>query len=301
MSTVSNAGRIINSFHNTSIASSAHWVLTGSAITLAALVAYLYSQGKLFQTDDSKKPSFTASGYNEMSISPDVKERMKKVYMYVFGGLAITAAAATLAHVSGLSSVIFQSKLAWAGIVVGSIGSLIGTMFSKANSMQQKTIWAVFTATMGLSMAPLGYLDKVLLAQAAVITLGLGSVLSYIAYNAPDKRYSKYEGTLMGGLTAICIASFVAVFFPKTAFAYGVDRLSLYAGFAIFCGLFLASSQNILTKSQESAENSQSLKKFNAINLSLGLYLDTLNLFVRIVRMMNESKNRESNRDLQLV
>lgn len=291
MSTISNAGTIARAVHNTSVTSAAPWMLTGSALTLAALVGYMYKQGMIFQGQENVDKHTTR--FTDMSVTPQVKKRIQQVYKYVFGGLAITAGAATVAHITGISKVFFQSRLAHVGVFVGSIAALITTMISQPNSDRQKTVWAVFTATMGLMISPICHLDKTIIAQAAAITLGLGSVLSFIAYKAEDKRFLSWEGSLMGGLTAISVASFVAWFFPKTAFAYGVDRLSLYVGCAIFCGLFMASSQTILDASQKSVSTGQSKNDFNAINLSLGLYLDTLNLFLRILRMLNGKNDRD--------
>jgi FtsH-binding integral membrane protein len=106
---------------------------------------------------------------------------------------------------------------------------------------------------------------------------------------APDKRFMTWEGPLMAALTSISIASFVAFFFPGSAFAYGVDRASLYGGLLIFSGLFMASTQRLMDEAEK-----QSDKDFDAINSSLNVYLDGLNIFIRIVRTLLENDKSES-------
>jgi FtsH-binding integral membrane protein len=285
MSTIANATQVARAVHNTSISSAAPWMFTGSALTLAALVAYMYKQGMIFQGQESLDKSTTR--FTNMAAGPQVKARIEQVYKYVVGGIAVTAGVATVAHITGISKIFFRSGLASFGVFVGAIGTMITAMLSKPNSDRQKVCYGLFTAAMGLMISPICHLDKTIIAQAAVITLGLGSVLSFMAYKAEDKSFLQWEGSLIGGLTAISVASFVAWFFPKTAFAYGVDRLSLYVGFALFCGCFLASSQRILDDSQVSAARKEPIERFNAINPAIGLYLDSLNLFLRILRMLN--------------
>lgn len=294
MTALGSIGNMAARAHNTSIASSARLMLVGSSLTLAALVVYLIQQGKLFQKDDPAQQSDT--NFSNMGVNPAVLARMKTVYKYVFGGLAITAGTAALAHSSGLSRIILQSGMARLGIFAASIASLVVTMWSKANSPTQVKAWVVFTASMGLGTCTLGFLGGAILGQAAAITLGLGSILSYVAYNAKDKTFLQYEGTLLSGLTALTIVSFIASFFREKAASFGIDRLSLYIGIAIYCGLFMASTQQILDKSQKSVDDSEKLENFNAINHSLSLYLDTMNLFVKIAIALAKSKEDENKR-----
>lgn len=253
-------------------------ILTISVTTLAGLGIYRWSNsGKADNT--AKDADFE-----------QVKARMTRAYAYVFGGLAATAATAALAHATGLSRKILEnSYFLIPATFVLSIGGLVTTMLTDKENVKTKHIaLAVFNIGMGLSLSPLCFLQKSVLAQAALITLGLGSVLTFTAYMAPDKSFLQWEGPLMTALTTLSIASFVALFFPRTAFAYGVDRASLYGGLLIFSGFLMVSTQRLMDEAEK-----QNDAQFDAINSSMNIYLDTLNIFIRIVRILAENKKDE--------
>lgn len=265
---------------NSSVSSWSGIILGTSAAALAGLGIYRWSQ----------------SGSNAQAMQNDdddfdqVKERVSRAYAYVFGGFALTAAAAIVTHVSGLSRAIFQNSYAVAFLFSASCASLIATVFiDKENTKAKHIAWGIFNATMGMTLAPLGFLNQRIIAQAAAISLGLGGALTLTAFLAPDRRFLAWEGPLMAALTSISIASFVACFFPGSAFAYGIDRVSLYGGLLIFSGLFMSSTQRLMEKAEKQSDN-----EFDAINASLNIYLDGLNIFVRIVRILLEN-NKEEN------
>ena len=230
-------------------------------------------------------------------IDPDfeqVKKRVSQAYAYVFGGLTLTAVSAAIAHATGLSRKILEnSYYIVPATVILSIGSLVATLvIDKENVKAKHVALAVFNVTMGLTLSPLGFVQRAIIAQAAFITLGIGSLLTLTAYLAPDKSFLKWEGPLMAALTSLSIAGFIARFFPNTAFAYGVDRASLYGGLLLFCGFFMSSTHRLIDEAEK-----QDDKQFDPINASMNLYLDTVNIFVRIVRILLENqKDKEQNK-----
>lgn len=271
---VSDASRVLSS----SVAHLSGLILSTSVAALAGFGIYRWSQSK--------------NGQNT-PIDPDferVKTRVKQAYSYVFGGLALTAATAAIAHAAGLSRVILENRFFIVpGTVILSIGALVTTMWTNKENVKTKHIaFAVFNAAMGLSLSPLVFIQKSILAQAAFITLGIGSLLTFTAYMAPDKRFLEWEGPLMAALSCLSIASFVARFFPNTAFAYGIDRASLYGGLLIFSGLFMSSTQKLVDEAEK-----QDDKQFDPINASFNLYLDTLNIFLRVLRILLENQKKE--------
>ncbi len=216
-----------------------------------------------------------------------IKDKVKQAYSYVFGGFALTAGFAVAAHITGLSRAILTNNYLYLGVFVGSLVSLSATHLTNVENKKLKQIsWIAFNASMGILLSPLGYIQQKLVAQAAAISLGLGGVMTAAVFLAPDKKFLEWEGPLMACLTSITIASTIAIFFPSTAFAYAVDRVSLYGGLALFTGFFMASTQRLI----QEAENA---KEFDPIQASMGIYLDGLNIFVRVLRILIENQEKK--------
>ena len=268
----SNASRALDS----SVAPMSRFILATSATAVVGWGLYRWSQS----TD-------TPEGVPHDPIFERVKAKVLRAYSYVFGGFTLTAVAAAAAHISGLSLAILRNSYLQIPITLGVFGSLFATIWTDKDDVKLKHIaWVAFNATMGLMLSPLGFISQKIVDQAAAISLGLGGILTFIAYQAPDRRFLKWEAPLLTALSSISIASAIATFFPKSAFAYGVDRVSLYGGLAIFSGLLMSSTQRLVTEAEQQNE-----RTFDPINSSLNIYLDGLNIFIRILRILLENKD----------
>jgi FtsH-binding integral membrane protein len=266
---------------STSLAPWSRAILATSTTALVGLGTYRWSQTNA-STQTTQDELF-----NQM------KDRVKHTYAYVFGGFALTAAAAIVSHISGLSLKILNnnSYILPIGLTVTTFGSLIATLsISKEDQKAKHVAWVIFNSSMGILFSPLGFLNQAIVAQAAAISLGVGGLLTLAAYLAPDKRFLEWEGPLMAALTSLSIATTVAIFFPQTAFAYGVDRASLYGGLLIFTGLFMSSTHRLTQEAE-----TQPRDKFDPINSSMNIYLDGLNIFIRVLRILVENKEKEQN------
>ena len=92
----------------------------------------------------------------------------------------------------------------------------------------------------------------------------------------------------MAGLVAVCLASVGSVLLPATAVrAVSVmHNVSLYGGLVVFSGLVLWDTKKIIAH----AENVSDARQLSPINESLGIYLDFINLFVRILAIMENRR-----------
>jgi FtsH-binding integral membrane protein len=272
------AGAFSRSF-STSISQWSGIILATSFSALAGLGIYRWSQAS------KSEPTVV-----ELPDLEQVKARVAKTYGYVFGGLALTAATAAASHAVGLSRKILENGYLHIPVTILTIGALVKTIVTDKKEVKTKHIaLAVFNAGMGISLSPLGFLPRAVIAQAAFITLGIGSLLTFAAHMAPDKQFLQWEGPLMVALTTLSIASLVACFFPGTAYAYGMDRASLYGGLLIFSGFFLVSTQQLVDEAKNQEDT-----VFDPINSSLNLYHDTLNMFIRLLRIFLENQKKEN-------
>lgn len=199
----SNISRVLSS----SVSKWSGVILATSLTALAGLGIYHWSQSSK-AADKSKEDDINKEYFEQ------VKERVTSAYAYVFGGLTLTAVAAAVAHVSGFSRMILENSFMWVPITILSIGGLVATIWTDKENIKTKHVaLAAFNIGMGLMMSPLGFIPRAIVAQAALITLGIGGLLTFTAYMAPDESFLKWKGPLMGALTAISVAGFVACFF----------------------------------------------------------------------------------------
>lgn len=265
---------------NTSVAPWSGVILGTSVTALTALGVYHWSQSDSSEFEEaSEKVAFNL-----------VKDKVCRAYGYVIGGFALTGATAIASHVSGISRSILQNPYLTIPIFLGSCISLVATMtINKENVKAKHVAWGIFNTTMGMALSPIGYLNQKIVAQAAAFSLGLGGILTTTVFLSPNKKFLEMEAPLMAALTSISIASTIALFFPASAFAYGVDRVSLYGGLAIFTGLFMSSTQRLVQEAE-----TQTDKQFDAITSSMNIYLDGLNIFLRILRIMLENQEEKA-------
>jgi FtsH-binding integral membrane protein len=265
---------------STSLAPWSRLILATSVTSLVGLGVYRWSQ-----VNQTAHPVVSDPAFDK------VQSKIKTTYAYVFGGFALTAAAAAISHISGLSRKILtnNSYILPIGFTVLTCGSLIATLtIPKENSKAKHVAWGIFNASMGLMLSPLGFLNKTILAQAAFISLGFGGLLTLAAFKATDRRFLEWQGPLMAALTTLSVASAVAIFFPGSSYAYGVDRVSLYGGLALYSGLLMSSTQRLMQEAE-----TQSDQSFDPISSSMSIYLHSMSIFIRIVRILAENDKKD--------
>jgi growth hormone-inducible transmembrane protein len=266
------------------ISSGLNWsqfIFAGAAASLIGLSAYTWNR-------------YGGSDRQQTEFNPDVQARVAKTYAYILGGLTITGVTAAAAHISGLSlRLLHASPLVTGGTFVLSLGSLLATMLTpKESAVAKHLAWGTFAASLGLSIAPVALLGGALLGQAAIITFGACSVFTLAAFLAPSESFLKFETPLFAALTTITITSSIAAFFPATAFAVLASQASLYGGLVIFCGYMAVDTQRLLTE----ASDLNARRSFDPINASLNIYLNIMNIFIRVVAILANKESEDKDR-----
>ena len=275
--TAAQSGAALSRGASSSVGAWSSIILATSVTALAGLALHRWVSAPAGNVDENRDFAGT-------------KKKVMHAYAYVLGGFALTGLSAVAAHVNGLSLTILRASTPlYLGLAFCSIGLGVATAaISKDQSGAKHAVWVLFNATMGLMLSPLCFVNKGLLAQAGAISLGIGGLCTLAATMAPDERFLKWEGPLMAALTGLSAAGFVAWFFPGSAFAYGVDRVGLYGGLLIFTGLFMASTQRLWKEAKEQPE-----RQFDPIRSSLGIYLDGLNIALKILRILMENQKNQ--------
>jgi growth hormone-inducible transmembrane protein len=145
--------------------------------------------------------------------------------------------------------------------------------------------WAAHAAIVGAVVAPLCFVGGPIMLRAAWYTAGVVGGLSTIAVCAPSEKFLSMGGPLAMGLGVVFASSLAGMFLPATtALGAGLYSISLYGGLILFSGFLLYDTQKIVKR----AENQPlyGAQQFDPVNNSISIYLDTLNIFIRIVSIL---------------
>jgi len=225
----------------------------------------------------------------------EMRDMVKSTYLYFVGSLGITASSAY--YLSKTSAVHRMMKgnpwLVFGGSMVAMIGSsmLCQSLEYQPGLNAKHMAWGVHSGVVGLVIAPLMLLGGPLIMRAATYTLGTVAALSLTAACAPDDKFLNWGGPLSLGLGGICVASLGGMFLPATSAAVPViHSLVTYGGLVVFGGFMLYDTQKIVKKAEIATYNGT---KYDPINSSIGIYMDTINIFIRIAMIMAGNNRRK--------
>lgn len=218
-----------------------------------------------------------------------VRKRVQSTYGYVTMGLGTTAATAALLFRTGFAHrVITMNPMAFMVVSIGgTLGLMMGTMYTDIheNPALKHALWLGFNVTMAASLSTLGFMGGPLLLKAAMGTGVMVGSLSMIAANSPSDQFLWMAGPLTVGLGVVVVSSVGTLFFPASALLHNV---CLYGGLGLFGGMVLYDTNKIRLV----AERTHPRAPFDPINNSISVYMDTINIFVRIAQILALQKRK---------
>ena len=202
-----------------------------------------------------------------------------KVYSWMMVGLGITAITSALLYASGIFMFIIQIPMISLLLFIVQISLTIsmGRQLSRntpASSM--KTMFIVYSLTMGINMTSLAYCYS-----AGQIAAAFGISAIYFACLAIIGKTTKMDLSKVGN---ICLIGLIAMIFSQfffMNFRVSMDvRLWSVIGLMLFTGLTAWDIQkmNYMLNGYEDEKIS--------IYMALQLYLDFLNIFLYILRLL---------------
>merc|ERR1712228_589003 len=116
-------------------------------------------------------------------------------------------------------------------------------------------------------------------------TAGIVGGLTTVAVTAPSDKFLYMGGPLAMGLGVVFMASIGSAFLPPTtALGAGMASISLYGGLVLFSGFMLYNTQKIIHRAENHSR--YGMQKYDPVNNSIGIYMDTVNIFVRIAMIL---------------
>ena len=220
-------------------------------------------------------------------IDAGLRAYMLKVYNYMCIGLALTGAVAFATSTSPVMlQAIYGTPLQWL-VMVAPIG-MVFFLAARVHAMKASTAQAVFwvdAAMIGLSLAYIfiAYTGESV-TRVFFITAGAFAGLSLFGYTT-KKDLTSWGSFLFMGLIGIIIASLVNIFMQSPM----MHMIITYAGVLIFVGLTAYDTQKIKEMNILGNEGTDEDTK-EAIRGALTLYLDFINLFLMLLRLMGDRR-----------
>lgn len=222
---------------------------------------------------------------------------MRQVFNYMTGGVALTAAVAWFltAFMPQLLVQIATGPMMWV-LIIAQLGMVFFLSF-KVNSLQPATALGIFvgySALNGITLAPLALVyTGASIAQAFVVAACMFGAMSLYGYTT--KRSLSGMGTflfmgLIGLLAAMLVQAVGVAFFGMGAetastMSFVISLLAV----PLFAGLTAYDTQKIKDIYAQVAHDDASTARA-AVMGALTLYLDFINLFIHLLRLMGERR-----------
>jgi len=226
------------------------------------------------------------TGAEVAGIDAGLRQYMLRIYNYMAGGVALPGIVAYVFSNMVMSSpqlatAVYGSPLKWV-IIFAPLGFalLFGMRIqTMAASTAQMLFWA-FAAVMGLSMASIFLVyTQESIARTFFISAGMFGAMSLYGYTT-KRDLTGWGSFLFMGVIGLILASVVNLFMGSSALGFAISVV----GVLVFTGLTAYDTQKIKEMYSEHDEGGTMTKK--AILGAFNLYLDFINLFVMLLRLM---------------
>jgi hypothetical protein len=214
------------------------------------------------------------------TIDAGLRAYMLRIYNYMAAGVALTGLVAFVTYqLSGPA--LLQSPLMW--VLVLAPLALVFFISSRINTLSVETarlLFFIYAATVGLSLSTIFHvytgssITRVFFISAT--TFGALSIWGYTT----RRDLSGFGTFLFMGLIGIIIASLVNLFLRSS----GLDWMISIVGVGVFAGLTAYDTQRIKGMYDRSDDATSAGRK--AVMGALSLYLDFINLFMMMLRLM---------------
>ncbi|WP_260282390.1 Bax inhibitor-1/YccA family protein [Proteus terrae] len=214
---------------------------------------------------------------------------MAQVYGWMTVGLLLTAFVALyVASSEALLSMIFSSKVVFFGLIIAQLGLVfvLSGMVHKMSGAVATSLFMLYSALTGVTISSVLIIYTASsVASTFFICAAIFGALSVYGYTT--KRSLTGMGSfLFMGLIGIIIASIVNIFMQSSMMSMVIS----YAGVLIFAGLTAYDTQKLKDMGNEiNQEDKENMRRYSIMG-ALTLYLDFINLFLMLLRILGDRR-----------
>ena len=220
-------------------------------------------------------------------VGADTSAFLRKVYAYMAGGLFATAVTATaVASSETLVELILGNRIVFYGLLLGEIGMVLAfsSVVNRLSTAAAAAFFFAYAVINGLTLSVifLAYTASSI-GSTFFVTAGTFGALSAYGY-ATKRDLSGLGSFAMMGLIGLVIASIVNIFLGSTMIYW----LTTFVGVIVFTALTAYDTQKL----KQFALSSSSPDEQNKVALqgALMLYLDFINLFLYLLRLLGRRR-----------
>ena len=222
------------------------------------------------------------------AVAAEQQRFMVRVYNWMTAGLAITGFMAFyVSNNETIMGIIFGNPFMPIVLMIAQIG-LVFWLSSRVMQMSVSQATGVFMLYAGLTGVTFSFIFVVYtsasITSTFLVTAGTFGAMSLYGYTT-KKDLTSWGSFLFMGLIGIIIASVVNMFMQSTM----MHMIITYAGVLIFVGLTAYDTQKIKEMNILGNEGTDEDTK-EAIRGALTLYLDFINLFLMLLRLMGDRR-----------
>ncbi len=225
-------------------------------------------------------------GRSKGLVDEGLRAYMLGIYNYMTIGLILTGALAYFtANSPAMLQAIFGTPLKWI-VMLAPLGFVLFLSFRihKIQASTAQLLFWLYSGSMGLSLSTIfiAY-TGMSIAKVFFITAGTFAAMSLYGYTT-KKDLTGWGSFLFMGLIGLVIASLVNLFMASSAMSFVIS----FVGVLVFTGLTAYDTQ-VIKSEYNLAVDAETARKISVIG-ALRLYLDFINLFLSLLRLMGDRR-----------
>jgi hypothetical protein len=214
---------------------------------------------------------------------------MTQVYAWMMAGLLVTGAIAMfVSNTAPIRAFVLNNPFVFFGLLIGEL-ILVWILAAKIFSMSANLATGMFlfySALNGLTLSVIFIMyTPVSIASTFLVTAGTFGAMSLYGYMT-KRDLSGIGNFLIMALIGFLIASVVNLFFHNEMLYWVIT----YAGILIFVGLTAWDTQRIKQMAMQLQSSDETMVRRVAIIGALKLYLDFVNLFLLLLRILGNRR-----------
>ena len=222
-----------------------------------------------------------------MSLSGYLSKVMSRVYLKMFLALIVTAISAFIVSNSpALRNLIYGNQIVFWGLIIAELGVVfvLSGLINKLSPAVATILFYAYSILNGVTLASVFLIyTGGSIALTFFVTAGVFAAMSIYGYTT-KQDLTKFGTFMFMALIGLIIASIVNIFLASSV----LDWIITFAGVIIFVGLTAWDTQKI--KEMAAQTDDQNVGKLATVG-ALSLYLDFINLFLYLLRLLGSSRS----------
>ena len=229
----------------------------------------------------------TPLGYESRTDSVTLVQFFNSVYAWMASGIALTALVAWWVSTQPALADVFYGPARWVVFIVqiGLIFAIAGAI-NRISAAAATVLFMLYAASMGLTLCAIFRVySGPVIATTFGVTAGMFAATSVYGF-VTKTDLTRFGNLLFMALIGLVIASIVNWFWRNPALYWIVT----YVGVFVFVGLTAYDTQRLRMIAVQLADNPSAAARY-AIVGALQLYLDFINLFLMMLRILGDRRN----------